>query len=79
MKLVRFGPAGQEKPGLIDADGGIRDLSGHVADIAGDVLSAKGIARLRGIDPKSLPAVAPGTRLGACVGRVGNFVAVGLN
>jgi 2-keto-4-pentenoate hydratase/2-oxohepta-3-ene-1,7-dioic acid hydratase in catechol pathway len=79
MKLVRFGPAGQEKPGLIDADGGIRDLSGHVEDIAGAALSRQGLERLRRIDPTSLPAAAAGTRLGPCVGRVGNFVAVGLN
>ncbi len=79
MKLVRFGPAGQEKPGLIDPDGGIRDLSGQVQDIAGDGLSSRSLAKLRAVDPRSLPSVPAGTRLGPCVGRVGNFVAVGLN
>ena len=79
MKLVRFGPRGQERPGLVDANGQIRDLSGQVRDIAGEILSAQSLAKLRGIDPSSLPTVAAGTRLGPCVGRVGNFVAVGLN
>ena len=79
MKLVRFGPPGQEKPGLIDSDNHIRDLSGVVPDITGSVLSADGLKKIRGVDPKSLPAAPSGTRLGPCVGRVGNFVAVGLN
>ncbi|WP_421577771.1 fumarylacetoacetate hydrolase family protein [Shinella sp. M31] len=79
MKLVRFGAAGAEKPGLIDADGKIRDLSGVVADISGDVLSRTGRERLRALDPTSLPLAPEGSRYGACVGRVGNFIAVGLN
>jgi len=79
MKLVRFGAAGAEKPGLIDADGKIRDLSGIVADISGDVLSRAGRERLRALDPASLPLAPEGSRYGACVGRVGNFIAVGLN
>lgn len=79
MKLVRFGAAGAEKPGLIDADGKIRDLSGVVADISGDVLGRAGQERLRALDPKSLPLAPEGSRYGACVGRVGNFIAVGLN
>ena len=79
MKLVRFGAAGAEKPGLIDADGKVRDLSGIVPDIAGDVLGRAGLARLTAIDPASLPLAPEGSRLGACVGRVGNFIAVGLN
>ena len=79
MKLVRFGPPGQEKPGLIDSDNRIRDLSGVVPDITSSVLSADGLKKIRGVDPKSLPAALSGTRLGPCVGRVGNFVAVGLN
>src|SRR3712207_4457164 len=79
MKLVRFGPAGQEKPGLVDSDGQIRDLSEHVPDLAGEALSAGSLARLRGVDPKSLPAAPAGARLGPCVAKVGNFVAVGLN
>jgi len=79
MKLVRFGAAGAEKPGLIDADGKVRDLSGVVPDIAGDVLGRNGLARIAALDPKSLPLAPEGSRLGACVGRVGNFIAVGLN
>ena len=79
MKLVRFGPTGQEKPGLVDANGRIRDLSAQVRDLAGDELSPKRLARLRGIDPASLPEAPAGTRLGPCVGAVRNFVAVGLN
>jgi 2-keto-4-pentenoate hydratase/2-oxohepta-3-ene-1,7-dioic acid hydratase in catechol pathway len=79
MKLVRFGPARQEKPGLVDANGRIRDLSAHVRDLAGDDLSPKRLAGLRGIDPASLPEVRAGTRLGPCVGAVRNFIAVGLN
>jgi 2,4-diketo-3-deoxy-L-fuconate hydrolase len=79
MKLVRFGAPGAEKPGLVDADGTIRDLSAHVPDITGDVLSPQSLARLRAIDPKSLPAAPSGVRLGAPVGNVRNFIAVGLN
>ncbi|WP_439615986.1 fumarylacetoacetate hydrolase family protein [Shinella sp.] len=79
MKLVRFGAAGAEKPGMIDADGKVRDLSGVVADIAGDVLGREGLKRLAAIDPKSLPLPPEDSRFGACVGRVGNFIAVGLN
>jgi 2-keto-4-pentenoate hydratase/2-oxohepta-3-ene-1,7-dioic acid hydratase in catechol pathway len=79
MKLVRFGAAGAEKPGMIDADGNIRDLSGVVTDIAGDVLGRDGLARIRAADPASLPLAPPDSRFGACVGRVGNFIAVGLN
>lgn len=83
MKLLRFGPKGQEKPGLLDAEGRVRDLSGHVADIAGSVLEPEGIARLQAIDPASLPLVEgkPQTdlRLGACVGSIGKFICIGLN
>src|SRR5690606_11104780 len=71
MKLVRFGAAGAEKPGLIDADGKVRDLSGVVSDIAGDVLGRDGLARLKAHDTASLPLAPEGSRLGACVGRVG--------
>ena len=83
MKLLRYGPKGNEKPGLLDASGRVRDLSGTVDDIAGDVLSPEGLARLRGIDLETLPLVA-GTpqqdlRLGACVGRIGKFICIGLN
>jgi 2-keto-4-pentenoate hydratase/2-oxohepta-3-ene-1,7-dioic acid hydratase in catechol pathway len=79
MKLVRFGAAGAEKPGLIDADGKVRDLSGVVPDLAGDVLGRESLKRLAAIDPTSLPLAPDGSRFGACVGRVGNFIAVGLN
>lgn len=79
MKLLRYGPEGQEKPGMLDADGNIRDLSGHVADIADEALSPEGLARLAAIDPASLPLVEGSPRLGACVGHVRKFVAIGLN
>jgi 2,4-didehydro-3-deoxy-L-rhamnonate hydrolase len=79
MKLVRFGKAGEEHPGIVDRDGKIRDLSGVVDDIGGDALAPESLARIRAIDPASLPLV-PGTpRLGPCVGRVGKFMAIGLN
>ncbi|ANC92761.1 FAA hydrolase family protein [Azospirillum humicireducens] len=79
MKLLRYGPPGQEKPGLLDADGRIRDLSAHVDDIAGAVLLPDGLDRLRTIDPASLPLVEGNPRLGPCVGRVGKMVCIGLN
>jgi 2-keto-4-pentenoate hydratase/2-oxohepta-3-ene-1,7-dioic acid hydratase in catechol pathway len=79
MKLVRFGPAGQEKPGIVDTDGKIRDLSSVVPDIAGDALSPSGIARIRNAATSGLPVVPAGTRIGPCVGKVGNLIAIGLN
>ncbi len=79
MKLLRYGPRGGEKPGLLDADGRIRDLSGRVPDIAGEALSPAGLDRLRAIDPASLPPVEGRPRLGPCVGQVGKFVGIGLN
>ncbi|MGE0852435.1 MAG: fumarylacetoacetate hydrolase family protein [Hyphomicrobiaceae bacterium] len=79
MKLVRFGVPGAEKPGLVDAQGGVRDLSAHIKDITGAALSPASLAKLRAIDPKSLPVAPPGVRLGAPVGDVRNFIAVGLN
>ena len=79
MKLVRYGAPGREKPGMLDAQGRIRDLSKIVPDIAGDVLSAKGLARLRKLKPDTLPLVRGTPRLGPCVGKVGNFIAIGLN
>jgi ureidoglycolate lyase len=79
MKLLRYGPAGQEKPGLLDRDGRIRDLSGALRDIDGEALSPASLDRLRRLDPASLPLV-PGTpRLGPCVGSVSKIVAIGLN
>ncbi len=79
MKLLRYGPPGQEKPGLLDRDGKIRDLSHIVRDIAGEALAPASFDRLRRLDPSTLPVV-PGTpRLGPCVGAVSKIVAIGLN
>jgi ureidoglycolate lyase len=78
MKLLRHGPAGAEKPALLDSDGKIRDLSGLVADIGGDVLSDSGLARIAAADLKSLPEVSPG-RIGPCVAGTRKFICVGLN
>lgn len=83
MKLLRYGPVGHEKPGCLDAQGHVRDLSGHVDDIAGAALLPETIARLKALDLATLPVV-PGTpqddlRLGPCVGRTGKFVCIGLN
>jgi 2-keto-4-pentenoate hydratase/2-oxohepta-3-ene-1,7-dioic acid hydratase in catechol pathway len=79
MKLLRYGPAGTEKPGILDARGDLRDLSAHVDDIAGAILTPEGLARLRGINPESLPVVTGNPRIGPCVGRVGKFISIGLN
>ncbi len=79
MKLLRYGPSGAEKPGLLDDAGMIRDLSGEVDDIAGEVLLPGARARLKGLDPAALPAVGGSPRIGPCVGGVGKFVAIGLN
>jgi 2-keto-4-pentenoate hydratase/2-oxohepta-3-ene-1,7-dioic acid hydratase in catechol pathway len=79
MKLVRYGAAGREKPGIIDASDRIRDLSGEVDDIAGEVLSPRSLARLAKLKPDTLPPVRGNPRLGSCVGKVGNFIAIGLN
>lgn len=79
MKLLRHGPLGSEKPGLVHADGTIRDLTGVVPDISGAVLSDAGIAALARIDASALPIVPAGTRLGACVGGTGKFICIGLN
>ena len=79
MKLVRYGATGQEKPGMIDADGTLRDLSAHVADITGATLGDDSIAKLRALDPATLPAVEGSPRMGACVGDIGKFMCIGLN
>lgn len=79
MKLLRYGPPGAEKPGLLDKDGTIRDLSTVVPDIAGETLLPDAMARIQGLDPASLPAVEGEPRLGPCVGGVGKFVCIGLN
>ena len=79
MKLLRYGPPGQEKPGLLDAAGTLRDLSAHIADVDGRVLDAATLARLRALDPAALPAVDGSPRLGACVANIGKFICIGLN
>ncbi|MEQ1577157.1 MAG: fumarylacetoacetate hydrolase family protein [Hyphomicrobium sp.] len=79
MKLVRYGIAGSEKPGLVDSAGNIRDLSAHVPDINGATLAFESLNRLRALDPNSLPLAPAGVRLGAPVSRPWSFIAVGLN
>ncbi len=83
MKLLRYGLPGQEKPGVLDAQGRVRDLSGHVADVAGSALLPENLARLRSVAIESLPLVAGAAqkdlRLGPCVGSVGKFICIGLN
>lgn len=79
MKLCRYGPVGQEEPALVDSDSKLRDLSGVVQDIGPEVLSPAGLARLRGLEPDSLPLVGGDPRFGAYVANVGKFVCIGLN
>lgn len=79
MKLIRYGAPGAEKPGLVDADGGIRDLSAHVPDITGAVLGDAALDALRALDPAGLPLVANAPRIAPCVGQVGKFMCIGLN
>jgi 2-keto-4-pentenoate hydratase/2-oxohepta-3-ene-1,7-dioic acid hydratase in catechol pathway len=79
MKLLRYGAPGQEKPGLVDKDGTMRDLSQTVHDIDGTTLLPENLARLAKIDPKTLPAIAGNPRLGACVANIGKFICIGLN
>jgi 2,4-didehydro-3-deoxy-L-rhamnonate hydrolase len=79
MKLLRYGPAGQERPGILGADGAIRDLSSVVTDIARDTLLPESLERLRRLDPNTLPRVAGTPRIGPCVGQVGKFLCIGLN
>jgi 2-keto-4-pentenoate hydratase/2-oxohepta-3-ene-1,7-dioic acid hydratase in catechol pathway len=79
VKLLRYGPKGREKPGLLDRDGKIRDLSAHVSDIAGEVLLADSLKRLAAIDLASLPLANGNLRIGPCVGRIGKFICIGLN
>jgi 2-keto-4-pentenoate hydratase/2-oxohepta-3-ene-1,7-dioic acid hydratase in catechol pathway len=79
MKLLRYGDNGAEKPGMLDADGRLRDLSGVVRDIAGETLSPAGLAKLAALDPGNLPLVSGQPRIGACVARPLNFVCIGLN
>ena len=79
MKLLRHGPRGAERPGMLHSDGTIRDLTGLVPDIGGAVISDTGLAMLRAVDPATLPVVPQGTRLGACVAGTGKFICIGLN
>ena len=79
MKLLRYGSPGREKPGLLDASGTIRDLSGVIADVGGDALLPESLAKLRQLEAKTLPAVGGNPRIGPCVGGVGKFLCVGLN
>ena len=79
MKLVRYGPPRQEKPGALDSYGRIHDLSGIVVDIANETLSPPSLASLRSLDFAKLPVVPDEPRFGPCVGRVGKFICIGLN
>ena len=79
MKLLRYGEPGAEWPGMLDTGGTLRDLSGVVDDIAGEVLGDAGLAKLRALDPASLPAVPGDPRIGPCVGNIGKFMCIGLN
>ncbi len=79
MKLLRYGLVGEERPGIVDAGGKVRDVSGIVDDIAGETLTNAGLEKLRAVDTSKLPLVEEGTRIGPCVGRVGKFICVGLN
>jgi 2-keto-4-pentenoate hydratase/2-oxohepta-3-ene-1,7-dioic acid hydratase in catechol pathway len=79
LKLLRYGKPGQERPGMIDADGNIRDLSDHVTDISGTDISPESLKKLTSVDPKSLPLVEGDPRLGPCVAGTGKFICIGLN
>jgi 2-keto-4-pentenoate hydratase/2-oxohepta-3-ene-1,7-dioic acid hydratase in catechol pathway len=79
MKLVRYGPPGREKPGILDAEGSLRDLAGHINDVAGSALLPESISRLRALDVEALPKMIGHTRFGPCVGGVGKIIGVGLN
>lgn len=79
MKFLRYGETGQEKPGLLDADGNIRDISAHISDLSGTALSPEALAKLGSLDVNSLPKVAGNPRLGPCVAGTGKFICIGLN
>ena len=79
MKLLRYGQVGQEKPGLMDEDDNIRDLSAHVGDISGDVLRPEGLEKIAALNVSDLPVVDGSPRFGACVGDIGKFMCIGLN
>jgi 2-keto-4-pentenoate hydratase/2-oxohepta-3-ene-1,7-dioic acid hydratase in catechol pathway len=79
MKLLRYGNIGNEKPGILDSEGKIRDLSSHITDINGDTISENSLNKIASIDISSLPIIPDGTRLGSCVGSAGKFLCIGLN
>jgi 2-keto-4-pentenoate hydratase/2-oxohepta-3-ene-1,7-dioic acid hydratase in catechol pathway len=79
LKFVRYGSPGAERPGILDSDGVTRDLSRVISDLAGPALRPESLQKLRNLDVRALPAVAPETRLGPCIGGVGKFVCIGLN
>ncbi|OZT14952.1 fumarylacetoacetate hydrolase family protein [Serratia marcescens] len=79
MKLLRYGEPGQERPGMLDAQGRLRDLSQHIADVGGAALLPASLAKLRALDSAALPLVEGQARLGACVGGIGKFICIGLN
>tara|TARA_R110001583_G_scaffold105494_1_gene253203 strand:- start:18006 stop:18848 length:843 start_codon:yes stop_codon:yes gene_type:complete len=79
MKLLRYGPVGAEKPGLLDDNGTIRDLSGVIADLDPSTISQETFDKIAAIDPATLPEVSGDPRIGACVGRPGKFICIGLN
>ncbi|MBE9557003.1 MAG: fumarylacetoacetate hydrolase family protein [Proteobacteria bacterium] len=79
MKLLRYGEPGRERPGMLDAAGGIRDLGGEIADLSPETVTTEVLDRLRGIDPESLPKVDGDPRLGPCITRPGKFICIGLN
>jgi 2-keto-4-pentenoate hydratase/2-oxohepta-3-ene-1,7-dioic acid hydratase in catechol pathway len=79
MKLLRYGEPGQELPALLDNNGGIRDLSEFIDDVSGNALSPESLARLKALDPTTLPLVSGNPRIGPCVGQVGKFICIGLN
>jgi 2-keto-4-pentenoate hydratase/2-oxohepta-3-ene-1,7-dioic acid hydratase in catechol pathway len=79
VKLLRYGPKGREKPGLLDRDGKVRDLSAHVPDIAGTALLPDSLKKLAALNPAELPLASGDLRIGPCIGRIGKFVCIGLN
>jgi 2-keto-4-pentenoate hydratase/2-oxohepta-3-ene-1,7-dioic acid hydratase in catechol pathway len=79
VKLLRYGPKGREKPGILDKDGKIRDLSAHVPDIAGTALLPDSLKKLAALNPAELPLASGDLRIGPCVGKIGKFVCIGLN
>ena len=79
MKLLRYGPVGQERPGIVDADGRVRDLSGVIADLTPETVTVEALARLKGVDVASLPVVDGEPRIGVPVNKIGKFLAIGLN